>query len=46
MPLISVAIPSYNHEKYISEAIKSVLNQTFTDLELIIIDDASNDKKS
>jgi glycosyltransferase involved in cell wall biosynthesis len=44
MPLVSVAIPSYNHEKYISEAIESVLNQTFTDLELIIIDDASHDK--
>ena len=44
MPLISVIMPSYNHERYISEAIESVLNQTFTDFEFIIIDDASKDK--
>jgi len=43
MPLVSVIMPSYNHERFISEAIESVLNQTFTDLELIIIDDASKD---
>lgn len=43
-PLVSVIIPSYNHEKYISEAIESVLYQSFADLELIIIDDASKDK--
>ena len=44
MPLVSVIMPSYNHERYISEAIESVLNQTFTDFEFIIIDDASKDK--
>lgn len=44
MPLVSVIMPSYNHEGFISEAIESVLNQTFADLELIIIDDASKDK--
>ena len=43
MPLVSVIMPSYNYEKYISEAIESVLNQTFGDFELIIIDDASVD---
>ena len=43
MPLVSVIMPSYNYEKYISEAIESVLNQTFDDFELIIIDDASQD---
>ena len=43
MPLVSVIIPSYNYEEYISEAIESVLNQTFDDFELIIIDDASED---
>ena len=34
MPLVSVVMPSYNHEKFISETIESVLNQTFEDLEL------------
>jgi glycosyltransferase involved in cell wall biosynthesis len=36
-------MPSYNHEKYISEAIDSVLNQSFRDFELTIIDDCSKD---
>jgi teichuronic acid biosynthesis glycosyltransferase TuaG len=43
MPLVSVVMPSYNHEKFISEAIESVLGQDFDDLELIIVDDASTD---
>lgn len=43
MPLISVVMTSYNHQKYISEAIESVLRQTFDDIELIIVDDASRD---
>lgn len=34
---------SYNHEKFVQEAVQSVLNQSFQDYELIIIDDASND---
>ena len=42
-PLISVLLPVYNCEKYILDAIKSILNQTFTDFELLIIDDASTD---
>lgn len=44
MPLVSVIMPSYNHEKFISEAIESVLNQTFKDFELIVIDDNSTDR--
>lgn len=43
MPLISVIMTSYNHRKYISEAIESVLGQTFGDIELIVVDDASQD---
>ena len=46
MPNVSVIMPSYNHEKYIPSAIESVLNQTYTDFELIIIDDASKDKST
>jgi glycosyltransferase involved in cell wall biosynthesis len=42
-PLISVVIPAYNHEKFIGAAIDSVLEQTVTDLELIVIDDGSTD---
>jgi glycosyltransferase involved in cell wall biosynthesis len=42
-PKISVLMPAYNTEKYISEAIESILNQTFRDFEFIIIDDCSTD---
>ncbi len=43
MPKVSVILTSFNHEKYLQEAIGSALNQTFTDFELIIWDDASSD---
>ena len=42
-PLISVIILSYNEEKYIKSCIKSVLQQTYSNFELIIVDDASTD---
>ena len=42
-PTVSIVLPSYNGEKYIEESIKSVIDQSFTDWELIIVDDNSND---
>ena len=41
--LISVIIPAYNHEKYVQETIQSIINQTYQNIELIIIDDGSKD---
>lgn len=42
-PKLSVVMPVYNRENYVSEAIESVLSQTFSDFEFIIIDDKSTD---
>ncbi|NTW43334.1 MAG: glycosyltransferase, partial [Anaerolineaceae bacterium] len=42
-PKVSVILTSYNHDKYLREAIDSTLTQTFSDFELIIWDDASTD---
>lgn len=43
-PLVSVVVPSYNHEKYVTETIESIINQTYKNIELIVIDDGSKDK--
>ena len=43
MPLVSIAIPSYNHEIYVQECIRSVIDQDYRNIELIIIDDGSTD---
>ena len=44
MPKVSVCLPTYNGEKFLEEAIDSILNQTFQDFELIICDDQSQDR--
>ena len=42
-PLVTVLMPAYNAEKYIAEAISSILKQSFTDFELLIVNDGSTD---
>jgi len=42
-PLVSVVVPNYNHGKFLFERLESILNQTFSDFELIILDDYSSD---
>lgn len=43
MPKVTVKIPSYNHGKFIGKAIQSILDQTFQDFEILIVDDCSPD---
>lgn len=44
MPKISVIVPVYNVENYIEKCIESILSQTYTDFELLLINDGSSDK--
>lgn len=44
MPIISIIVPVYNVEKYLDRCVESILNQTFTDFQLILVDDGSKDK--
>lgn len=43
MPLISVIMPAYNAEKTVEKSVRSILSQTFTDFELVAVDDGSRD---
>jgi alpha-1,3-rhamnosyltransferase len=42
-PLVTILVPSYNHSKYISKCIESIISQTYDNFELIVIDDGSID---
>ena len=43
LPLVSILIPSYNHEIFISECLDSIVRQPYSNLELVIVDDCSTD---
>ena len=43
MPRVSIVIPTYNSVGYLSDAVESALGQTFTDIEIIIVNDGSSD---
>jgi len=43
IPLVSIVIPSYNHEKYVTKAVESIWEQAYSNIELIVIDDGSKD---
>lgn len=42
-PLVSVIIPAYNHENYVQDTIKSIIEQSYQNIELIVVDDGSKD---
>jgi glycosyltransferase involved in cell wall biosynthesis len=44
LPRVTVVIPCFNQGQYVDEAVSSVLSQTFTDLEIVIVDDGSTDR--
>lgn len=43
-PLVSVILPTYNHEKYVARAVESVISQSYKNIEILVADDGSTDK--
>ena len=43
MPKVSVIVPVYNVEKYLDKCVESLINQTYKDLEIVLVDDGSPD---
>lgn len=43
LPLVSVVMPAYNHEAYVADSVRSVFGQTYSNLEVIVVDDGSKD---
>ena len=43
-PLVTVVVPAYNTEKYIDKCLQSLLNQSYREIEVIVIDDGSKDR--
>lgn len=46
MPKFSIIIPVYNTEKYLQQCVESVLNQTYADFEIILVNDGSTDNSA
>lgn len=46
MPKISIIVPVYNVEKYIAQCLDSIIKQTFRDIEVIVIDDGTQDNSA
>ncbi len=44
LPLVTVVIPSYNHQNFVQDSIRSIIQQSYQNIELLVIDDGSSDQ--